>query len=142
MALPVLCCAGHLPCSALLTALCTCFGISLLLHQTPCRPHYVPLECELTSLQCSLWKTQSVVCSISTDFLQYFFTNKHALVLARSHVHSASCTYAHTHQTGIKANSVLGLLLLPRSCPLPLPRYASLPFLKEKTCSELGALIW
>lgn len=135
-------CAGHLPRSALLTALCTCFGISLQLHQTPYRPHYVPLECELTSLQCSLQKTQSVVFQYLHRFSAVFFTNKHALVLANPHTHSLFLAHIRTQRKGIKANSVLGLLLLPRSCPLPLPLYASLPFLKEKTCSELGALIW
>lgn len=113
---------GHLPCNALLTALCTCFGISLQLHQTPCRPHYVPVECELTSPQCSLWKTQSVVLQYIHRFLFFFFTNKHTLVLAYPQIHVP--TYTHTHQRGIKANSVLGLLLclglvLSPSFPLP-----------------------
>ncbi len=49
------------------------------------------------------------------------------------------------HRTaGIKASWSSGLSLPLRSCPLLLllPPDALLPFLKEKSCSELGALIW
>lgn len=120
--------------NALLTAPYTCLGISLLLLQPPCRLHYVPLEFELTCFQC-LRKTHVAISLSSKEFSAVFFANEHAFVLTQSHIHSVLCT--HTLTLNRDKGKLLGLLLLPRSCPLPLPLYASLPFLKEKTCSEL-----
>lgn len=124
-------CAGHLPRSALLTALCTCFGISLQLHQTPCRPHYVPLECELTSLQYSLQKTQSVVFQYLHRFSAVFFTNKHALVLANPHTHSLFLAHIHTAK---RDKSKLGLGSTPTASVLssPPPSLCLAPILERE----------
>lgn len=113
-------CVGHLPRSALTVYLLWHFST------TPSDPLQAPLyACGMSTDFSSVQHVEDpisnplvspqIFCSI------FFFTNKHALVSAHTYTHSVSLAYMRTHRTGIKANSVLGLLLLPWSCPLPLP---------------------
>lgn len=59
----------------------------------------------------------------------HFCWYAHIQTVPHANTHTRVC--AHTH-TGIKANSVLGLLLLPWSCPLPPPSLCLAPILERE----------
>lgn len=105
------------------------------------RPHAGPIMCLWNAnwLECSSWKTPSVVWSICTDFLQnfsFFFSpfssaNKHTLLSARWRACTpcASCTRArtHTHKHTQRDESQLGLRSTLTASVLSSPLSPSLP---------------
>lgn len=108
------------------TALCTCFRISLLLL-LPIDTIVCLWNAKLLVFTAAWGRPSQCFISICTNFLQYFFNNRHAFCVGtKPYTFSLPFflhTHPHTRQTEIKANSVLGLLVLLRSCPLPLLSY-------------------